>query len=163
MACRPRYKSTDVKGIRSTETGIVLEFNPGEAEFLREAPAKIHKPTKPARYAEDDKVDVELRQLLDAELRAHRLARVLEFQKMLSGVQDDRLELTHQQAETWLGILTDLRLGLAEVIGIKDESWEREIDPTNPPSEDVALYFYFTALQSTLLDRGFGVSESDLI
>jgi hypothetical protein len=56
-------------------------------------------------------------------------------------------------------VLTDLRVILAERVGVHDERWGRSVDVRNPPSQEAALYIYLTSLQGALLAHGFGVEQ----
>ncbi len=147
-----------MKGIRKTPTGLVLEFRFGEIAALKERLRKLQLPQKPTRYAADRALNDELRSLLDADLRAKRAAR---FESFLAGLEQSargRVHLTTAQVDEWVAVLTDLRLLLAEDIGIEDEHWERSFDFSKPVPENVRLYLYLTALQSALIEHGFGIS-----
>jgi hypothetical protein len=152
-----------MKSIHKTETGVVIELERGEAEFLRGLARRIRQGKRPARYATDPKVDAELRQLLEADLAARRAARMADFLSALDQARRNRIELTDRQAEDWLALLTDLRLALADEIGIVDESWERSLDLSKPVPEEVRLYAYLTSLQAVLIEVGFGISRADFL
>jgi hypothetical protein len=164
MDCRPRFPPIhDVKAIHRERDRIIIALEHGETAFLRSLPARLRRAAMPTRYAEDSKVDAELRQLLDEDLATRRQARVAAFEQALGVLKGNRIELTDQQAEDWLALLTDLRIALAEKIGIKDESWERSLDLSKPVPEDVRLYLYLTSLQTALIEGGFGVSPSEFL
>lgn len=145
--------------IQRTDRGLQLEFEPGEADLLRALPAHLAGAERTARYARDEQTDAELHQLLDADLRARRVARAGEFVSALSALQGPTLTLDEAQADHWLAVLTDLRLTLADRIGLTEANAEQVLNPENPASREAALYLYLTGLQSALLHHGFGVEQ----
>lgn len=156
---------------REKDGTIVIRFTGDEARLYRELVAElrshVEKPdfTKRIaqrlfpRYADDDKVNEEVRQLLYDEQRKQKMERVEAFAAAMGNVpvKGGELRLTPAEAELLLALLTDLRLMYAAVIGIEDDSWGEDINPLFPPSREVAVYLHLTNIQQALLDHAFGV------
>lgn len=151
-----------MKKITRTDELIVIELERGESAFLAGLPARLAGPAKPARFAKDAATNEDLRQLLEEDLKARRKERTDGLIALLAKVRDNRLELGADQAEQLLALMTDLRLMLADRIGIKDDGWERSLNLRKKLSPDVHLYVYLTTFQGQLLEHGFGVSQSDM-
>jgi hypothetical protein len=156
---------------RQKDGSLTLRFSGPEAAVLRELAAElrahVENPdfTKRAvqrlfpRYADDDKTNEELRQLLLEDQRKQKLERTEAFAAALGKIPAKGGDVVLPQAEIehWLALLTDLRFIYAATIGIEDDNWGHDIDPRNPPSREVVIYLYLTDLQQALLDGGFGV------
>jgi len=161
--------------IRRKEDGsLALRLGGNEALFLRGLAAELReqaeKPDFTKRiaqrlfppYADDEKVNDELRQLLYEEQRRQKLDRVDLFSAALERIPSagGELRLPPDEIERWLALLTDLRLMYAAIIGIEDDSWSGDMDADHPPSREILVYLHLTNLQQMLLDRGFGIGFS---
>lgn len=155
---------------RVTKKGdrVTLVFHAGEPDMLLLLLADLEAAIKRARpgqsrlapvSANDKAVEKELNELLAPALAETRIKRINELRELLGGVAGGRLETGMREAEHLLAILTELRLMIGERIGVEDESWGRDLDPANPPSQETALYLYLTGIQSALLAKVFGVDQ----
>ena len=93
---------------------------------------------------------------MEAELLLHRLERIERIQKELVGQSDDQpldLYLDETQSDIWLAYLADLRLLLAEVIGITQGNPDpfTEEDPEEWTME-MQMYHFLSVLQEWILD-----------
>ena len=86
------------------------------------------------------------------ELKKERLERLAAFQRALRAVPRDEPGLLLDEAaiEYWLGVLNDLRLILADELGIDSDDW-RQPDGEQP-SAPLRLYAYLTGLQGAMLE-----------
>ena len=146
---------------RGRDGGLRLSFEPSEAACLVELPFllrdEIENP-QDDRVAKrlfppgsnDEQVADEYAEMIGADLRAGKLARVDEFQEnlRLATMRRGRLriDLSPEQVEHWLGFLNDMRLTLGTQLDI-EEDW----DLSDDPEEDEELYFYLTQLQGWLI------------
>lgn len=156
---------------REKNGDLVIRVGAREALFLRELAAELRAHVENPdftgriaqrlfpRYAEDDKVNEELRQMLHEEQRRQKLDRAGAFASALERLPPagGELRLPPADVELWLALLTDLRLMYAAVIGIEDDTWGGDLDPGRPPSREVAVYLHLTDLQQALLDQAFGI------
>lgn len=152
-----------MKAITRRDEHIVLELQRGEAAFLAGLPGRLAAALRERgspRLAADPATNEELHQLLDAELAARRAERHAAFARQLAAIPPagGELALTMDQAELWLALLSDLRLALAARLGIRNDQWEKNLDPRAPLSPDHGLYLYLTGLQGGLLSEGFGLA-----
>lgn len=158
-----------MKSARKVDTGIELEFEDGEAAFLRNLPDRLRAAIKAGRehrgakwlhprLAEDHNVDAGLQTLLGEEIERERMGCIDAFAADLVTVLggDDRIVLTDDAAVRWLAVLTDLRFMLAGELGIEtDEDADRILgERSDDPNE--FLYAYLTALQELIIRIGFG-------
>lgn len=156
---------------REQDGALALRLGGNEALFLRSLAAQLRGhaanpdfATRIAqrlfpRYADDERINDELRQMLYEEQRKQKIERVDAFASALEHIPaaGGELKLGPAELERWLALLTDLRLMYAAVIGIEDDAWGGDIDPAHPPSHEVLVYLHLTNLQQMLLDHGFGI------
>jgi hypothetical protein len=76
----------------------------------------------PAAYPDDDAASAEFRRWTQSDLLTQKSANVTVVHEWLTGVRDGRLAPADEQA--WLRCLTDLRLTIAERLGITDAASE---------------------------------------
>ena len=97
----------------------------------------------------------DLRDLIHDDLREAKLANARAL--LASLPEDGRVSLDEETADQWLAALNDARLALGTVLGITEESYDRE-----PDEEDAAMHVYdwLTYLQDSLVaavsGRGLG-------
>ena len=156
---------------REKDGALAVLVGENEAKFLRglagELRGHVEKPDFAKRiaqrlfprYSDDDKINDELRQLLFEDQRKQKLERVSAFAAALEKIPvgGGEIKLSEADLDLWLALLSDLRLLYAAVIGIENDDWGRDINPSRPPSREIAVYLHLTDLQQTLLDHGFGV------
>ena len=76
---------------------------------------------------------------------------------MLGRARRDVIELTPEQAQTFLVALTDVRLVLGDRLGLRDdedatrlEEVALSLDPNDPSAYAIAVYDFLTWLQESL-------------
>lgn len=102
---------------------------------------------------DDPEREREFRQLVGDDLVAQRLAAV---DTALATLEEGHtrtlqwfVDLDHEQVQSWLTVLHDLRLVLAQIVGITTEAdWERKVDGSEPAD---LLLWHVGALQEELL------------
>jgi hypothetical protein len=108
----------------------------------------------PDAYPEDPEASQEFRRLTQDGLRARKLANAISVLESLH-TDSKRIVLDQVQAHAWLTSLTDLRLVLADRLGIDDDpasqEWD-EVDAENDPrAAMLAVYDWLGFLQETLV------------
>ncbi len=132
-----------------------------------ETPGTADEPRDPAlarllpdAHRGDPKVAAEFRQMAEEDLRQHKYAtftRALEAVQIDDVPDDERIELTRAQVEALVVALTDVRLLLAERLGLHTEEdvdeAERAVraDPNHRLAYPFGIYDYLTWLQDALL------------
>ena len=167
-----------MKHIERRDDQIILHLEPGEPAMLRSLPSRLQvllrtgnpatgalKRIFPAEAGDEDEHSRELHHLMIEELRQQRLRRIEAFDQLLARAPEGggTLALSPDAAEQWLALLTDMRLLLADQIGIENDQWKETIEPDKPMRRETALYLYLSGLQSSLLEFGFGISQHDCI
>ncbi len=149
-----------MKSLRKKDGALEIIFEPNEAEFLVGLSGKItkalttpdHKRLFPA-YSKDASVDKELRELLSDELKTSRLERLAVFQHEVKNIQAHTLRLDETAVERWLGVLNDLRLIMADELGIDADDWPDRLTKAQRADPAVRTYLYLTGLQGHLLEE----------
>ncbi|MBM7807832.1 hypothetical protein JOD57_003669 [Geodermatophilus bullaregiensis] len=104
----------------------------------------------PAGHRSDPQLAADYRELTEAALRSGKtddLAAVRATLAAGGGV----VRLDREQAGAWLRTTNDLRLALGERIGVTEET-EPPDDPTGEEGQQLAVYYWLTALQGSLVD-----------
>lgn len=57
-----------------------------------------------------------------------------------------------EEIDSWLSVLTDLRLAIGTRLGVSEESMLEEIEPTHPDAPAYAVLHWLGWLQETFLD-----------
>lgn len=103
--------------------------------------------------AYDSEEDAEAyRELVGSELRAGKLAAVKEMQNALEGRSGGAIELSKEDAATWLPVLTDLRLAIGTRNDVTEEEMSEDIDPVDPDSAGMLVLHWLGWLQESLLE-----------
>jgi hypothetical protein len=99
----------------------------------------------------------EFRRLTEDGLRARKSANLTTAIAALSGLQDQKVSLDHEQALALVVALTDVRLVLGERLGLRhDDDFElleeqvSGLAPDDPAVYALAVYDFLTWLQETL-------------
>jgi hypothetical protein len=103
---------------------------------------------------EDPEHDREFRQLVGDDLLQQRLTAV---DTAMSTLEDGHVRARHwvvdlddEQVQSWLSVLHDLRLVLAQIVGIATEAdWDRTMDGSDPAQ---LVLWHVGVLQEELLD-----------
>ena len=82
-------------------------------------------------------------QLQDQKLRIVREAR--------SGLLDDALILDEDSLQSWLIVLTDLRLAIGTRLEVTEEVMDRELDPDDPDAPALSVLHWLGWVQESLL------------
>jgi hypothetical protein len=98
----------------------------------------------PAAYADDDAASQEYRDMVMADLRDERCARLRRCRDEVRGCTG-RIELDDEAADRWIKVLNDLRLTLGTRLGVTEET---ELDPEE---ETTALYHWLSSVQDLLV------------
>jgi hypothetical protein len=117
----------------------------------------------PAAHRGDDAVAAEFRRLTEEGLRQRKSANLDVALTCLAAAHGDRLELAADQAPAFLMALTDVRLLLAERMGMRTEDDSERlhaamevIDDDDPLGYAMAWYDFLTWLQETLTQALMG-------
>ena len=130
-----------------------LSLSEAERELLRTLPAELRallaadpdhgslRRLFPPAYDEDAD-EVEYRRLMGAELLDGRREALRVLEETAGNDQ-----LTPEELDAWLAALNDLRLVLGTRLDISEETYDREIDPTDPHAYEHSVYLYLSWLQ----------------
>jgi len=142
---------------RDPEGGYRLQLPAEERELLRSLPAQLRDVLRtddpslrrlfPPAYTDDREADDEFRRLMRDELLEGKLA-ALRVVEETAGAD----HLTGQQLEAWLGALESLRLFLGTQLDVTEQTYEEELDPSDPSAPALALYGYLSWLQEQAVE-----------
>lgn len=147
---------------------IRLQFSPSELELMRTLLAQYEELVQvdsddpalerlfPIAYRDDPDAAAEFRQYTRSGLIDTKTAKAgAVAAALLVGTGDDNgtIELTDDEAERWLPVLTDLRLVVAERLGIRNDD-----DPV-PDDSLGEVYQWLGQLQSYLIDAIEGLAD----
>jgi hypothetical protein len=111
----------------------------------------------PAGNRQDPDLAAEFRRLTEDGLRARKSANLSTAIAALSGLEDQKVSLDHEQALALVVALTDVRLVLGERLGLRhDDDFElleeqvSGLAPDDPAVYALAVYDFLTWLQETL-------------
>ena len=111
----------------------------------------------PTANRQDDQVAAEFRRLTEDGLRSRKAANLSTAIAALSGFEEQRISLDHEEALALLVALTDVRLVLGERLGLRaDEDFDlleekaRSLPGDDPAVYALAVYDFLTWLQETL-------------
>lgn len=101
----------------------------------------------PPAYRDRPEHEREYRRLMGDDLRERRLA-------ALAAMEDtvDADVLTEEQASGWLRALNDLRLVLGTRLDVQDDTFDHELDESDPRAPALALYGYLSVLEEELVE-----------
>lgn len=101
----------------------------------------------PPAYAEDREADDEYGALVRDELREDRLDALQVVEATL-----DAERLDEKQLVAWLDALESLRLVLGTQLDVTEETYARDLDPSDPAAPALALYGYLSWLQEQAVE-----------
>jgi hypothetical protein len=137
---------------RDRKGGYRLRLPADERELLRSLLAQFRAVLQtddpslrrvfPPAYVDDDKANDEYRKLMREELLEGKLVALAVVEETA-----DADHLSGEQLEAWLGALESLRLFLGTQLDVREEIYERAIDPDDPDAPALALYGYLSWLQ----------------
>jgi hypothetical protein len=104
----------------------------------------------PAGHRSDPELAADYRDLTEAALRSGKTDDLAAVRASLPpGGGEVRLDA--EQAGSWLRTTNDLRLALGERIGVTEDTEPPE-DPSGEEGQQLAVYYWLTALQGSLVD-----------
>jgi hypothetical protein len=111
----------------------------------------------PSAHREDEQIAAEFRRLTEHALRSRKSANLSVAIGALASVEEQRVELDHDQAVAMVVALTDVRLVLGERLGLRSdedldllEEQVAALDEDDPAVYALAVYDFLTWLQETL-------------
>jgi len=104
----------------------------------------------PPGHASDPEIAADYRDLTEAGLRTGKSDDLAVVRATLP-LEGGEVRLDPEQARAWLRTTNDLRLALGTRIGISAESEPPE-DPTDEEGSQLAVYYWLTAVQGSLVD-----------
>ena len=153
--------------VQKKDGELVVTLAMPEASLLRSLPRRLKKLLESPDFADrivqrlfppaysDPEKDAEHRRLLGNDLRAHKMRAVAIFEATIQRwrVHGHRVDVTirAEEFEYWLGFINDMRLVLGADLGIEDEGWGTNFDPSHPRAEDFALLHYLSWLEEEVL------------
>jgi hypothetical protein len=104
----------------------------------------------PPGHASDPELAAEFRDLTEAALRSGKSDDLATVRATLPP-QGGEVRLDDEQARAWLRTTNDLRLALGTRLGVTAETEPPE-DPTDEEGSQLAVYYWLTAVQGSLID-----------
>jgi hypothetical protein len=104
----------------------------------------------PAGHRSDPELAADYRELTETALRSGKTDDLATVRASLPA-RGGELRLDGEQAGAWLRTTNDLRLALGERIGVTEET-EPPDDPDGEEGQQLAVYYWLTALQGSLVD-----------
>ena len=101
----------------------------------------------PAAFRDDAEASAEYDRLVRGELVSGRLAAL---DTVRETIHADRLD--EEQLAAWCGALNDLRLVHGERLGVTEDTYERELDPSDPRAPALAIFGWLTWLQGNAVE-----------
>ena len=148
----------------ATEHDVLMSLLPQLQSIVdgEEAVEHLRRRLFPRAYDDDERED-EFRRLVGDDLAEQRSAALNDVVSSLEAARSRGrtriIDLDADQVQSWLGVMQDLRLVLADVVGIRTESdWNR--DPATAGPEEIVLW-HVGALQEELLDLLLGGLPGD--
>jgi Domain of unknown function (DUF2017) len=100
----------------------------------------------PPAHADDPEAEAAYRRLVGSQLDVGRERAIATVLATLGGDT-----LTHDEAESWLTVLNDLRLVLGTRLDVTEEM-SFDLDPSDPRAAELAVYAYLSWLQEQLVE-----------
>ena len=119
-----------------------------EADLPREDPvtARIF----PQAYSEPDDQSA-YQELIGGQLREHKLAALNAVSTALGDQGKVKITLEGDQVESWLAVLTDIRLAIGTRLEVTEETMERELDEDDPDGPALAALHWLGWMQESIL------------
>ena len=105
-----------------------------------------------AAYPEDAEAQAEYGRLMAPELDRQRGRDRAAVTSSLEAARDGPVNLTTDEAESWLMVINEARLALAARLGIEQEGWGETKDEQSPPVPAMVLLVYLTGVQDDLIE-----------
>jgi hypothetical protein len=98
------------------------------------------------------------RDLVGDELRASKVNNTALIRRKLGPEGEVELQLTGDETEAWLALLTDMRLAIGTRLGVNEEMMSAEPDPNHPDVTAISVLHWLGWLQEATLEK---VTEED--
>lgn len=118
----------------------------------------------PSTYL-DEKKEKEHRRLIGEAMQERQMAKIALFERILTDSEEGMgvLRIRERDFDAFVALLTDMRLVLAEMLGIEDEEWEDQLDEEQMLQDPrVQLLHLMSGVQQLLLDATGMVSDLEI-
>jgi hypothetical protein len=144
---------------RTRKGDFRLRLSDVERELLRGLPTELLgllaadpddpslRRLRPSAYEDDAEAEDEYRRLMQDELEEGRR----EALRVLAE-SSARDRLTAEELDAWLRALTDLRLALGTRLDVTEDTYDREIDPSDPQAYELSVFAYLSWLQEQAVE-----------
>lgn len=150
---------------RSSRGKIKVSLGEDETELLRMLVAEYqelleaeHPPGDPvmdrlfpSASLDDDEVDRKFRDLSLEDLGKHKKETVQTALACLGEAGPWSQTLSPEESESWLVLLTDIRLAIGARCEVTEEKMNLPVDPTDPVQWQMAVLHYLGSLQESLV------------
>ena len=147
---------------------FLVTMPPPALEFLHRLPGKLRSVLRnpdfgdsavrrlfPVAY-KDPRREEEYRRLLADDLTRRKLEALDVFEEILTSCDLDprqaSLTIAGKHFHACLGVINDMRLVLGVELDIREEIWEKELDPGDPRGEKLLLLHFLSFLEESLLE-----------
>jgi hypothetical protein len=146
------------------EGSISVRFTDDEAELLRRLLAEMEmlleakSPQDPVvgrlfpRAYETNEEEESYQSLVGDELVAAKRDNLRSARDTLGTEGPAEAELSQDQADSWLALLTDLRLAIGTRLDVTEESLSKDIDPDDPDAAALSVLHWLGWVQGSILE-----------
>jgi hypothetical protein len=133
-----------------------------QMEVVLSAPEEIPHARRlfPPAYEDDGEAQAEFARLTTADLAEGKRRAVATVKATLergSTKKDTwRVTLSPDEAEDWLAVLNDARLTLGTRLDVTEETYEKEIDPSDPDAAAHEIFRYLGYIEEWLVETLMG-------
>lgn len=110
----------------------------------------------PPAYKDDPEAQAEYARLMTAELAEGKRRAIRSVQSTLARRKAKRdawsARLSAEEADDWLAVLNDARLTLGTRLDVTDDSYERDIDPSDPDAAAHEVFRYLGYVEESLVE-----------
>ncbi|HJR19014.1 MAG TPA: DUF2017 family protein [Actinomycetota bacterium] len=114
----------------------------------------------PPAYEDDPEAQAEYASLMTADLMDGKRRALASMKATIERgkIKRDgwRATLTEDEAQDWLAVVNDARLTLGTNLNITEDSYERDIDPTDPDAASHEVFRYLGFVEEYLVDALMG-------
>ena len=105
----------------------------------------------PKAYA-DEADAAAFEELVGDELRSQKLSAIETMRSRLGDHGPVAAEVDSQEKESWLPVLTDLRLAIGTKLDVDEDKMERALDPSDPEAPALSVLHWLGWMQESLLN-----------
>ena len=146
-----------------TETEVmILRSVLEQMEVVLAAPEDVQHTRRlfPPAYEDDDEAQAEFARLTTADLAEGKRRAVASVKATLERgtTKKDawRVTLSPGEAEDWLAVLNDARLTLGTRLEVTEQTYDREIDPSDPDAAAHEIFRYLGYVEDWLVETLMG-------